>query len=52
LLINLKEALPQWSITAIIISTTIFFFMWLTVRTPDKKSWVLRPRFADQQLAE
>jgi phosphate/sulfate permease len=52
LLINLKEVLPQWSVTGIILATTIFFFVWLTVRRPDKKSWVLRPRFAEQQFAE
>ena len=52
LLINLKEVLPEWSVTGITVATTVFFFVWLTVRRPDKKSWVLRPRFAEQQFAE
>lgn len=47
LLINLKAVLPEWSVTVMTIATTLFFFVWLTVRRPDKKSWVLRPRFAE-----
>lgn len=50
LLVNLKNVLPQWSMTAIPVATTIFFFMWLLFRKADKKSWVLRPRFAEREL--
>jgi hypothetical protein len=51
LLINLKNILPQWIITAITMATTVFFFVWLTVRKLSKKSWVLRPRFAEKHQA-
>lgn len=50
LLINLKQVLPQWSITVIIVSTTIFFFTWLTIRKSVKRSWVQRPQFAKRQV--
>ncbi|MEI7734005.1 MAG: hypothetical protein WCI49_01005 [Ferruginibacter sp.] len=47
LLINLKDVLPEWTVAVMTAVTTIFFFLWLTVRRPDKKSWILRPRFAE-----
>ena len=46
LLINLKNYLPQWFITATIIGTTIFFFWWIVLRNTNQKSWVLRPEYA------
>lgn len=49
LLINLRDVLPQWSITLMIVASTIFFFSWLLLRNPNKKSWVLRPPYAQRQ---
>jgi hypothetical protein len=46
ILVNLKNVLPEWSITVMIISTTLFFFAWFLLRKPNSKSWVVRPKFA------
>jgi hypothetical protein len=51
LLVNLRNVLPQWSMAALPIATTIFFFIWLVFRRRSKKSWVLRPRFEERELA-
>jgi hypothetical protein len=49
LLISLKNVLPEWSMTLIILLTTIFFFGWLILRNTNQKSWVLRPKYAVKQ---
>ena len=46
LLVNLTDSLPLWSISAITITTTIFFFYWLVLRKPTSNSWIIRPRYA------
>ena len=46
LLVNLTDSLPLWSISAITITTTIFFFYWLVLRKPSSNSWIIRPRYA------
>ncbi len=46
LLINLKNVLPSWSIIAITIATTLFFFWWIVLRKTKQKSWVVRPEYA------
>jgi len=46
LLVNLRNIIPEWIITVSTLATTIFFFYWLIVRNPNKKSWVIRPNFA------
>lgn len=48
LLIDLRALLPQWSIMLMQIGSTVFFFIWLVMRSPAKKSWILRPRFAER----
>jgi hypothetical protein len=45
LLINLKNVLPGWSIGAITVSTTIFFFYWLAIHKKNKQNWLIRPQF-------
>lgn len=45
-LLNLKNAIPQWSILMVTVLTTLFFFWWLVFRKPNHKSWVIRPEFA------
>lgn len=45
MLVNLSNTLPAWSITAITLACTAFFFYWLVVRKPNNKSWVIRPQF-------
>jgi hypothetical protein len=46
LLLNLRNIIPEWIITVCTLATTTFFFYWLVVRNPNKKSWVIRPTFA------
>ena len=48
LLINLHEQVSSWIITVITSFTTIFFFYWLVIRKQNKKSWVIRPRYASK----
>jgi hypothetical protein len=45
LLVNLSNALPEWSMTVITSATTLFFFYWLVYRKPSKQSWIVRPEF-------
>ncbi len=49
LLIDLRSVLPAWSMTAVTIATTLFFFYWLVIRKQNHRSWVIRPAFADKQ---
>ncbi|MDP1764739.1 MAG: hypothetical protein Q8L07_12730 [Sediminibacterium sp.] len=49
LLVNLLGILPEWSLTAMTITTTLFFFYWLVIRKQNNKSWVIRPQFANKQ---
>jgi len=49
LLINLNTVLPAWSMTAITICTSLFFFYWLVIRKQNNQSWVIRPAFASKQ---
>lgn len=49
LLVNLRGVLPEWSIPAITISLTLFFFYWLVFRKQNRQSWVIRPPFASKQ---
>ncbi len=51
LLVNLQHILPEWSMTAITILTTIFFFYWLVIRKQNNRSWIIRPQFASKQEA-
>ncbi|MCA0365652.1 MAG: hypothetical protein LCH67_16550 [Bacteroidetes bacterium] len=46
LLVDLKNMIPAWSITAIIVALAIFFFYWLVFRNLNKKSWVVRPSYS------
>ena len=48
LLIDLRNVLTGRSILVITIATTIFFFYWLVVRKPNKKSWLIRPEFVNR----
>lgn len=46
-LINLKNTLPGWMISAITVSITLFFFYWLVIRKRKNQSWVIRPQYAN-----
>lgn len=46
LLIDLKNIIPDWSITVVIVALSLFFFYWLVIRTTNKKSWVVRPSYS------
>ncbi|MFN8251897.1 MAG: hypothetical protein U0V75_08430 [Ferruginibacter sp.] len=45
LLISLRNILPAWSVSAICVAAMAFFFYWIVVRKPNKRSWVIRPAF-------
>lgn len=45
LLIDLSTALHHQTITWICVGVTVFFFWWLVWRTPNKRSWSIRPAF-------
>ncbi len=47
LLISLKNVLPESSILLTVIATTVFFFWWFLFRSPNQKSWVIRPGYAE-----
>jgi hypothetical protein len=49
LLINLKQTLPGWVVTAITVTISILFFYWLVFRKQQNKSWIIRPPFAGRQ---
>lgn len=49
LLINVRSDLPQWSVTAMILFSTVFFFYWLFFRKPRNKSWLIRPEFVKKR---
>ena len=42
-LIDLSNSIPAWLVTAITITSTIFFFYWLVYRPRRQKSWLIRP---------
>jgi len=50
LLINLKDLVPIWIFPLVTTATTIFFFYWLVLRKPNKKSWLIRPPYAQKPL--
>ncbi|PWT75851.1 MAG: hypothetical protein C5B59_07820 [Bacteroidetes bacterium] len=45
-LINLSSSLPAWSPIVMNIFTTTFFIWWMTIRKKAKKSWTIRPAYA------
>ncbi len=47
MLIDLSNTLPEWSVTAIIITFTLFFFWWIVIRKQNRISWASRPVYAD-----
>ena len=48
MLVDLKNSLPEWGITAISLLLVAFFFYWLVIRKENKKSWTIRPAFLQQ----
>ena len=50
LLIDLNGVIPAWSMSAIIIATTGFFFYWLVIRKEKNTNWVIRPPFANKRV--
>lgn len=49
LLLDLRQVLPAWSITAMTCATTLFFFYWLVIRKQNNNSWSIRPQYAGRQ---
>jgi len=49
MLIDLSKTIPSWTITALIVSTAIFFFWWILFEKQSKNSWVNRPIFAKKE---
>ncbi len=46
ILFDLKPYITNWSVIALTIFTTLFFFSWFLLRAPNKKSWLIRPSYA------
>ncbi len=49
MLIDLTASIPEWSITAITIAFTSFFFWWIVFSKQKKTSWEIRPTYADKR---
>lgn len=49
LLIDLRGIFPVWSIQAMVIATTVFFFYWLFIRKQNNKSWLKRPEYGKKR---
>jgi len=47
-LINLYHQVNPLIFTFITLTTSVFFFYWLLVRKPNKKSWLMRPEYASK----
>ena len=45
-LIDLTPFLPAWTMLALNVATTAFFFWWLVARGKPRRSWSARPAFA------
>ncbi|HVM90202.1 MAG TPA: hypothetical protein VMT76_18580 [Puia sp.] len=52
LLIDLKGIIPEWAVFVMVSSTAIFFFYWLFIRNQNKKSWLIRPEFAESRVVK
>jgi len=48
MLVDLTGILPQWAITVIVVTLTIFFFWWIVFSKQRKISWVIRPAYAKE----
>lgn len=48
LLINLRNSLPEWIIPIMTVAVAAFFFYWLVIRRRNRKSWIIRPQFANK----
>lgn len=46
MLLDLTPYLPAWSMNALNVATTAFFFWWLVARGRGKRAWSARPPFA------
>jgi len=46
LLLDMHGVIPVWSISALTVFSTCFFFWWLVFRKPARRSWVKRPAYA------
>lgn len=45
-LINLQHIVNPITFTVITVVSTSFFFYWLVIKKPNKKSWLIRPAYA------
>jgi len=50
MLIDLTGILPDWGITITVFATTLFFFWWIVFSKQNKKSWTIRPAYADKRM--
>lgn len=48
MLIDLTGIVPEWSMTITVLATTLFFFWWIIFRKNNKRSWAIRPTYADE----
>ena len=49
LLVNLRGTLSPYGILMATIAAIIFFFYCLVIRKPNRKSWLVRPEYADKR---
>lgn len=47
MLIDLSSNIPEWYIHLVITGISLFFFWWIIIRNKEKKSWLIRPAYAD-----
>jgi hypothetical protein len=47
ILVNLTHVLPAWTPLILNIYTTTFFLWWMVVRQRSKRSWAVRPAYAE-----
>ncbi len=49
-LIDLTRVVPEWSIMALVVALTLFFFWWIVLSKQRKISWVIRPAYATEGM--
>jgi len=50
-LVNLRGITSVNVFPIVTVATTMFFFYWLFLRKPNKKSWLIRPEYASKRMS-
>jgi hypothetical protein len=51
LLVDLKNSAPEWSMAVMSFAAMTFFFYWMLIRKEGRRSWVIRPEYAESVKA-